>query len=122
MLFGMPESVSATGYEDLAFGVDVINATLYYSDEFTAVITGGWHHKKAYPFSMEYTVVADGGTFEYSSQRGDDVIALRLRRREDGPSSCGRRTDLKPNCSISTPAASTGPVRTTARRRIRRQR
>ena len=43
-------------------------------DEFTAVITGGWHHKKAYPFSMEYTVVADGGTFEYSSQRGDDVI------------------------------------------------
>jgi predicted dehydrogenase len=74
MLFGMPESVSATGYEDLASGIDSLNATLYYAEGFTAVITGGWHHKKAYPFSMEYTVVADGGTFEYSSQRGDDVV------------------------------------------------
>jgi predicted dehydrogenase len=74
MLFGLPESISATGYEDLALGVDLLNATLYYSDEFTAVITGGWHHKKAYPFSMEYTVVADGGTFEYSSLGGDEVI------------------------------------------------
>ena len=27
MLFGMPESVSATGYEDLRLGIDAINAT-----------------------------------------------------------------------------------------------
>lgn len=74
MLFGLPDSVSATGHEDLGLGIDAINATLYYEDGFTAIVTGGWHHKKAYPFSMEYTVVADGGTFEYSSQRGDDVI------------------------------------------------
>ena len=31
------------------------------------IINGGWHHPKAYPFSMEFTIVADGGTFEYSS-------------------------------------------------------
>jgi len=31
------------------------------------VVTGGWHHPKAYPFSMEFTVVADDGTLEYNS-------------------------------------------------------
>ena len=70
---GTPAAVSATGYEDLDGGVDVITATLHYKDIPSVVITGGWHHKKAYPFSMEYTVVTDGGTFEYSSQRGSDV-------------------------------------------------
>lgn len=73
MLFGMPEAVSATGYEDLPLGIDTIHATLYYAGGLTAVIAGGWFHKKAYPFSMEYTVAADGGTFEYSSLRGNDV-------------------------------------------------
>jgi predicted dehydrogenase len=73
MLFGMPDAVSATGYEDLALGIDTIHATLYFPGGLTAVITGGWFHKKAYPFSMEYTVAADGGTFEYSSLRGHDV-------------------------------------------------
>jgi predicted dehydrogenase len=72
-VFGSPVAVSATGYEDLAGGVDVIAATLHYSDVPSVMITGGWHHKKSYPFSMEYTVVTDGGTFEYSSQQGNDV-------------------------------------------------
>jgi len=72
-IFGVPAAVSATGYEDLDAGVDVITGTLHYKDIPSVVITGGWHHKKAYPFSMEYTVVTDGGTFEYSSQRGSDV-------------------------------------------------
>jgi predicted dehydrogenase len=73
MLFGVPDAVSATGYEDLPLGMDAIHATLYYENDFSVVITGGWFHKKAYPFSMEFTVSADGGTFEYSSQRGDGV-------------------------------------------------
>jgi predicted dehydrogenase len=66
-LFGKPETVSATGYQALADGVDVITAELYYDSGLTAVITGGWHHPKSYPFSMEYTVVAERGTVEYSS-------------------------------------------------------
>ncbi len=66
-LFGAPETVSATGYEALASGIDIITAELHYPGGRTAVITGGWHHPKSYPFSMEYTVVADGGTVEYSS-------------------------------------------------------
>jgi predicted dehydrogenase len=64
--FGKPESVSATGYEDMPHGIDVIEAHLYYPGGFVAVITGGWHHPKAYPFSQEFTIVADGGTLEFS--------------------------------------------------------
>jgi predicted dehydrogenase len=66
-LLGAPEAISATGYEALGSGIDVITATLHYPGQRTAVITGGWHHPKSYPFSMGYTVVADGGTVEYSS-------------------------------------------------------
>jgi predicted dehydrogenase len=66
-LFGKPGTVSATGYEALADGVDVITASLHYGGGFTAVITGGWHHPKSYTFSMEYTVVSERGTVEYSS-------------------------------------------------------
>lgn len=73
MIFGMPQELSATGYEDLSLGIDAIHATLHYRDGFNCVIEGGWHHKKAYPFSMDYTVTADGGTFEYSSLQGSSV-------------------------------------------------
>ena len=66
-LFGAPESMEATGYEDASKGIDIIHAEFFYSHGGVVLITGGWHHPKAYPFSMEYTVVADGGTVEYSS-------------------------------------------------------
>jgi predicted dehydrogenase len=66
-LFGAPEKVSATGYDDDARGIDIIHAQFYYSHGGVVLVTGGWHHPKAYPFSMEYTVAADGGTLEYSS-------------------------------------------------------
>ncbi len=66
-LFGPPQMVSATGHEDLERGIDTVEAQLFYNDGFVATISGGWHHPKAYPFSMEYTVVCDGGTVDYSS-------------------------------------------------------
>ncbi len=66
-LFGYPEEVSAVGYEELSKGVDVIEGRFHYANGLTVVVTGGWHHPKAYPFSMEYTVVAEGGTVEFSS-------------------------------------------------------
>ncbi len=62
-LFGAPERVSATGHEELERQIDVITAELFYP-KFTATITGGWHHE-GYPFSMEYTVVAENGTMDY---------------------------------------------------------
>lgn len=66
-LFGKPEAVSATGYENLAAGIDSLTAQLHYSNIPSVTISGGWHHPKAYPFSMEYTVTADGGTLDYST-------------------------------------------------------
>lgn len=66
-LFGMPEAVTATGFEDLPRGIDILEAHLLYPDRLTVTISGGWHHPKAFPFSMGYTVVSEGGTVEYSS-------------------------------------------------------
>jgi predicted dehydrogenase len=66
-LFGLPEAVSATGYEEMTKGLDIITAELHYPNIGAVTITGGWHHPAAFPFSMEYTVSFDGGTLEYSS-------------------------------------------------------
>ena len=67
-LFGRPEWVSANGHEALARGIDVMEAELRYPGGWSAYIAGGWHHPKAYPFTMEYTVVMEQGSLEYSSQ------------------------------------------------------
>jgi len=89
--FGKPETVMASGYEALADGVDIITAELHYGGGLTAVITGGWHHPKSYPFSMEYTVVAEKGTVEYSSlghaptlYRADGEIEMPPMTKQDG--------------------------------------
>ena len=66
-LFGVPEAVSATGNEDLPEGIDIITAQLHYKDVPSVVVTGGWHHPSAYPFSMEYTASFDLGTIEFST-------------------------------------------------------
>jgi predicted dehydrogenase len=66
-LFGLPAAVSATGFENLAGGVDMITADFEYKDVDSVTITGGWHHRGEYPFSMEYTVAADNGVVEFSS-------------------------------------------------------
>jgi predicted dehydrogenase len=67
-LLGKPEYVSAAGFENMAHGIDVITAQFHYSAIGSVMITGGWHHPKSYPFSMEFTVVADEGTLDYSSE------------------------------------------------------
>lgn len=66
-LFGAPEAISATGHEDLHGGVDTITAQFHYAEVASVTITGGWHHRGAYPFSMEYTVLADNGVVEFNS-------------------------------------------------------
>jgi predicted dehydrogenase len=66
-LFGPPESLSAWGHEDMPKGIDILTAEFHYPEIGTVTVSGGWHHPKSYPFSMEYTVVADGGTIEFSS-------------------------------------------------------
>jgi hypothetical protein len=63
----LPAAVSATGREDLARGVDLILAEFHYPSIGCVAIAGGWHHPKSYPFSMEFTVVGNSGTLDYSS-------------------------------------------------------
>jgi predicted dehydrogenase len=66
-MFGRPAAVKASGYEDMPRGIDWILASFEYPGIGAVAISGGWHHPKSYPFSMEFTVVADGGTMEFSS-------------------------------------------------------
>ncbi|MBM3759262.1 MAG: Gfo/Idh/MocA family oxidoreductase [Acidobacteria bacterium] len=71
-LFGAPHSVSATGHEDLPNQIDVLNANLNY-DGFTVNIAGGWHHG-AFPFSMEFTLVAENGTIDFHSAQPNPTL------------------------------------------------
>ncbi|HEV2446661.1 MAG TPA: Gfo/Idh/MocA family oxidoreductase [Candidatus Sulfopaludibacter sp.] len=66
-LFGKPEAVAALGAEDAGIGVDCIDAQLFYAGGSVAVIAGGWYGRGEYPFSMEYSVVLEGGSIEYGS-------------------------------------------------------
>ena len=68
--WGLPDSVRATGYEDPSRGIDVVHAELQYPGSGPVILTGGWHHPDAYPFSMEFTVVTDRSTLEWSSAAG----------------------------------------------------
>jgi predicted dehydrogenase len=72
-LLGKPEAVLATGYANLAAGIDTVNAQLFYPGV-VASIAGGWHHPKAYPFSADYTVVADGGTVEHNAATPTPIV------------------------------------------------
>jgi predicted dehydrogenase len=64
-LWGLPRSVRASGFEDMPNGVDIIHAELDYPGLGPVIVTGGWHHPKSYPFSMEFTVTAREATFEW---------------------------------------------------------
>jgi predicted dehydrogenase len=47
--------------------VDWILAQFWYPSIGAVAVSGGWHHPAAYPFSMEFTIVADNGTLEFDS-------------------------------------------------------
>lgn len=66
-LFGMPQSVSASGYEDLAAGIDSIGAVLHYPGNASVLITGGWHHPGEYPFQAEFTVSLERATLDFNT-------------------------------------------------------
>ncbi len=75
-VFGSPTRQSASGYEDMANGVDTLHAQLGYANGLEVIVSGGWHHRKAFPFSMDFTVVCDGGTFEFSSALDGGALTL----------------------------------------------
>jgi UDP-N-acetylglucosamine 3-dehydrogenase len=68
-LFGSPLGVRATGSLNAGLGLDTLAGELDY-DGFTVGIGGGWHLNGEYPFSMEFTIVGEGGVLEYSSTSG----------------------------------------------------
>jgi predicted dehydrogenase len=65
-LFGKPEAVSAVGHYDASAGLDQLHGQLFYPFG-AAVVSGGWQHEGAFPFSMEYSVTLDKGTIEFHS-------------------------------------------------------
>ena len=62
-LFGSPHSVAATGRQDLANGIDIVSAQLFY-DTFTVDIVGGWHPGK-FPLTMKYRVIGSDASLTY---------------------------------------------------------
>ena len=75
-MFGAPEAVSAVGHEDMPKGIDWVTANFHYPGIGGVVVSGGWHHYKSFPFSMEYTIVCEGGTIEYSSAGSPPTVYL----------------------------------------------
>jgi predicted dehydrogenase len=73
-LFGKPATISATGYIDDAAGIDVLHANFFYPNGVEALVTGGWHNRGSYPFSMEYTATFDRDTMEFSTASGQGVL------------------------------------------------
>jgi predicted dehydrogenase len=70
-LWGVPHSVRASGFEDLPRGIDIIHGELQYPNVGPVEITGGWHHPKSYPFSMQFTVVTDAATMDWNMGEPD---------------------------------------------------
>ncbi|MBI1356783.1 MAG: hypothetical protein GC160_20780 [Acidobacteria bacterium] len=66
-LFGKPESIDAQGVEEMPQGIDTLEARLVYPGGPQVTIAGGWRHPQAYPFSMEFTIVCEGGTLDFHS-------------------------------------------------------
>jgi predicted dehydrogenase len=69
-LLGKPEAISAAGYCNDPAGIDILHTLLFYPDGAEVLITGGWHNRGEYPFSMEFTATFDGDTIEFSTASG----------------------------------------------------
>jgi len=66
-VFGKPDSIAAIGVEEMDKGIDIIEARLHYAHGAPVVISGGRHHPNAYPFSMEFSILCEGGTLDFHS-------------------------------------------------------
>jgi predicted dehydrogenase len=73
-LLGLPESIRATGYTDDTVGIDLLHAHFTYRSGVEAIVTGGWHNRGDFPFSMEFTATFDQDTVEFSTASGQGVM------------------------------------------------
>jgi predicted dehydrogenase len=73
-LLGLPEAISAYGYSNDKAGIDILHAHFLYADGVEALVTGGWHNRGEYPFSMEFTATFEQDTMEFSTASGLGVL------------------------------------------------
>ncbi len=73
-LCGMPDSVSANGFDAMARGIDLMRAHFQYRHGPVVSVDGGWYLPGAYPFSMAFTAVFDDGAMEFHSS--EEGVAL----------------------------------------------
>lgn len=73
-LLGLPETIRATGYVDNEAGIDILHAHFFYASGVEALVTGGWHNRGDYPFSMEFTATFDRDTIEFDTASGRGVM------------------------------------------------
>ncbi|HET8547611.1 MAG TPA: Gfo/Idh/MocA family oxidoreductase [Bryobacteraceae bacterium] len=73
-LFGAPQAISSTGYEDLAGGIDVVSSLFHGCRTENVTVSGGWFLEGQYPFSMQYTVMGDKAVVEYNSAGANAVM------------------------------------------------
>ena len=79
-LCGAPDTVSATGYDSMDRGIDLMRAQLQYRHGPAVSVEGGWHLPGSYPFVMAYTAVFDDGVMEYHS--AGETVAIHKRGAE----------------------------------------
>ena len=73
-LLGVPETVHARGCRGPSGGIDHVFASYGYADGRLAWLEGGWTYHAPWPFEMAIVVDGEGGTLEWSSSRGSDVL------------------------------------------------
>lgn len=73
-LLGKPEYIRSTGYESGTAGIDILHAHFFYANGVEALVTGGWHNRGDYPFSMEFTATFEQDTIEFSSASKVGVV------------------------------------------------
>ena len=66
-ILGKPAAVAAVGVEDARMGVDWADVRLDYASGVPVSISGGWFYPSGYPFSMEFSIVLEGGTLDFHS-------------------------------------------------------
>jgi len=65
--FGLPDSISAVGLTEPDQGIDWLTCHSTFPDSGPVDITGGWHPSPDYPFSMEFNVITEDATLDWSS-------------------------------------------------------
>jgi predicted dehydrogenase len=74
-LLGKPEHIRSTGYCSDTAGIDILHAHFFYANGAEALVTGGWHNRGDYPFSMEFTATFEQDTMEFSTASNVGVLA-----------------------------------------------